>query len=190
MQAGDDAKLVKRILEHRDDAAFTQLYRRYAPVVLGLAFRMLKDRGEADEVLQQVFMKLWDQAGDYDPGRGSLPVWLAVIARSRCLDRLRGRQRRLKHEQPFAEVPEWLNTDKVGALDHLQWKEQRQALLQALGRLRPAQSEAIQAAYFDGQSREEIARRMGLPVGTVKTHLKRGLVKMLSFLNSAAGDPR
>jgi RNA polymerase sigma-70 factor (ECF subfamily) len=188
MQAGDDAELVERIQHGQDEAAFTQLYRRYAPLVLGLALRMLKDRGEADLILQQVFMKLWDRAADFDARRGSLPLWLAVVTRSRCLDLLRTRRRRLNHEQPFAQVPDWLHAEKAGALEHLQWQEQRQVLQQALGKLRPMQSAAIQAAYFDGQSREEIAKRLGLPVGTVKTHLKRGLLKMLFHLKSAGGE--
>jgi RNA polymerase sigma-70 factor (ECF subfamily) len=189
MQSGDDAIWMTRIQQQGDEGAFSKVYRKYSPLVLGIAIRMMRDQVEAEEILQTVFLNLWERAGDFDPSRGSLPVWLAVQCRSRCLDRLRSRGRRLRHEEPVAVMPE-MPHNRPGALDSLELGQQRMLLTKALASLKPAQAEAIRAAYFDGMSRADIALQMRLPLGTVKTHLARGLAFMLELLKGQQEDLR
>ena len=189
MPLGDDAIWMKSIQEQGDDEAFTKIYRQYSPMVMGIAFRMMRDQTEAEDVLQTVFLNVWRRPGDFDASRGSLPVWLAVQCRSRCLDRQRSRRRRLGHETPVAELPETPQNGPA-TLDGLELSQQRMLLMEALASLKPAQSQAIRAAYFDGMSRADIALQMGLPLGTVKTHLSRGLALMLELLKARQGDLR
>jgi RNA polymerase sigma-70 factor (ECF subfamily) len=189
MQFGEDAIWMKGIQQQGDERAFSRVYRKYSPVVMGIALRMMRDQSEAEEILQKVFLSLWERPGDFDPSRGSLPVWLAVQCRSRCLDRLRSRSRRLRHEEPVAEIPETRHR-VPGALDQVELGQQRELLLKALASLKPAQAEAIRGAYFDGLSRADIALKMRLPLGTVKTHLARGLSAMLELLKGQQEDLR
>jgi RNA polymerase sigma-70 factor (ECF subfamily) len=164
-----DVALVERIVA-RDESALAKLYDRHSRLLFGLMLRILRDRGEAEEVLQEVFMALWSRADTYSAALGSPAAWLVSIARNRCIDRLRSRSVRTRvlesvEEPPAADNPE----------SHAVRSEQQEAIRSALVTLPVEQRELIEYAYFLGLTQSELAARFGLPLGTVKTRVRTGL---------------
>ncbi|MCB9597583.1 MAG: sigma-70 family RNA polymerase sigma factor [Sandaracinaceae bacterium] len=153
--------------------ALAELYDRHSPAMLGLGLKLLRDRGEAEEILHDVFLEAWKRAGDYDPSRGSVRTWLMLRMRSRCLDRIKSAARsrtsnagedleRVVGATP-SQAADTVDASRVlGALEELP-EEQRQVL--ALG-------------YFEGLSCTEMADELGIPVGTVKSRLHAGMKKL------------
>ncbi|MBI3982802.1 MAG: sigma-70 family RNA polymerase sigma factor [Gemmatimonadetes bacterium] len=161
-----------------DQAALAELYDRYADTLLALAYRILRDRAEAEDVLLEVLERAWREADRFDPERGSVRVWLTVMVRSRALDLLRVRRRR---ERVAAEAAR-SGDEGVGfrgtAGDASELEDLRRHVVTALQELPPAQREAIELAYYGGLSQSEIAARLSLPLGTVKTRMRDGLQKL------------
>jgi RNA polymerase sigma-70 factor (ECF subfamily) len=160
-----------------DQEALGQLYDSTSAVVLGLARRILRDPSMAEEVTIEVYAQAYQQAWRYDAARGAPVAWLLTMARSRALSRLRQDARRAIHETPLREGPDPAATgagpDDVGAAS-----EMRRLVLKALGGLSPDQRQAIEMAYYLGLSHSEIAARLGQPLGTVKTHIRRGMLHL------------
>lgn len=173
-----DAELV-RAIARGDEQAFASLYRRYSPTLLGFLIRILDSLPEAEDVLQEVFVHVWQRAADFDETRGRVFTWLATIARSRAVDRIRasGTRDRLEakasHERP---------ADVADAVDDAIRREQREELLDALDSIPEGQRDALLLAYFEGFSQSEIAERTGAPLGTVKTRTRDGLRKLRDLL--------
>ncbi|MCM2255695.1 MAG: sigma-70 family RNA polymerase sigma factor [Vicinamibacteria bacterium] len=166
--------LLRRI-EAGDRAALADLYDQHASLVNALCLRILRDRAEAEEVLQEVFLQAWRQAGRYDPARGSVTSWLAVIARSRSLDRLR--RRAARREAPEDAIPVGVEMPRTA---------EAIAVRDALQALPPPQRRALELAYYEGLTQVEIAERTGLPLGTIKTRMRTALLR----LREALGPPR
>lgn len=171
----------------RTAEAFSAFYDAHAPAVMGLCLRMLGRREEAEDAFQEAFAQAWRQADRFDPAAGAPGAWLAVIARSRCLDRLRKRRVRAG-ETPLEpavlaggtlEIP----APDVSALDVLGAAEDRERARRALAALPREQREALEAAYFEGLTQVEIAARTGTPLGTVKTRMRRGLMRLADLLS-------
>ena len=163
----------------RDVAAFTQLYDRYAPAVYALAAHTL-GRADAEEVVQAVFLRLWNKAGQFDAARGLFGAWFMTVARHCVLDELRrrGQQRRLlaigEIEQLLAET-----SDPTVDVEEQAWlRERGEAMARALGTLPPEQRRVLVLAYFGGLSQGEIARQLDVPLGTVKKRIRLGLQKL------------
>jgi len=183
MRAGDpDVALMSRV-EARDPDALAALYDRHAARLLGLARRILGDGGEAEEVLQEVFLFAWRAAATYDPSRGGVLAWLLVATRSRAIDRLRARQ---SASRPPARSLEdagdpAASDDVEGASADRQWS----ALCRAAVRELPAdQRRVLELAYFEGWTQQEIAEKTATPLGTVKTRSRLGLMKLRERLRS------
>lgn len=166
-----DVTLIERIVA-RDQAAVGELYDRYSRLLFGLTMRILRDRGEAEEVLQEVFFQVWSRAATYDAGLGAPIAWLVRIARNKALDRLRANGVRLRAAIDAAPNG-WTTTDtpETRASAH----ERERAVAHALGSLAPEQRLLIEQAYFFGLTQSELAERHGLPLGTVKTRMRTGL---------------
>ena len=158
-------------LARGDRAALGELYDLYAGKVLGLAIRVLKDRSEAEDVVQEVFLQVWRQADRYDPVRGRPEAWVCTMARTRALDRLRRRASRREAPSEAAPPPQG-GAAPEGAL----------AVRAALGSLSDDQRKAVELAYFDGLTQSEIARRLGEPLGTVKTRIRLGMMHLREVL--------
>jgi RNA polymerase sigma-70 factor (ECF subfamily) len=175
MPLKDDASLLAAVAQDRDRRAFESLYDRHHRLVFGLACRMLGDPGEAEELLQQVFLHAWERAGSYDQGRGSAAAWLAVMTRSRCLDHLRkrrrGRSRELAVGEPLLEA--LAGPAPAGPDPRL-----ARAVAEALKNLPPEQRTAVDAVYFQGLTQVEAARTLRLPLGTVKGRLRLAMDKL------------
>jgi RNA polymerase sigma-70 factor (ECF subfamily) len=171
-----DRELMARI-ESRDADAVALLYDRHAARLLGLAERIVGSGGEAEEVLQEVFLHVWRAAASYDASRGSVLAWLLVATRSRSIDRLRARRPASRGElKRLDEVPEAaspLNVESDSA--SRQWEA---ICRSAIGELPAEQRRVLELAYFEGLTHVEIAQRTATPLGTVKTRARLGLMKL------------
>ena len=161
-----DAALIQKIVQ-RDESALAALYDRYASLLSSLLNRILRDTQASEEILQDVFYQLWRNAAQFDPARGSLPGWLAVIARNRAISRLR------RHNP--SEGEELLETTVIVPANLENALAQQQLLGRVKGALENLSSEqraAIELAYFEGLTHSEIASKTGDPLGTVKTRIR------------------
>jgi RNA polymerase sigma-70 factor (ECF subfamily) len=175
----DDAALAQdRSLLFRmsggDAEALRELYARYAVRLHGVALRIVGNREEARDAVQDTFLKAWRQAGRYRPERAEVFAWLVFIARNSAIDRLR---RQKRDPASVAMSPEDLSASLL-APSAKEAAEQQEWLAHHLSHLNPAQREALELAFFTGCTQQEIADRMRTPVGNVKNHLRRGLLKL------------
>lgn len=180
-----DRDLVTR-LQAGQAEALGPIYDRYASLVYTLALKMMAHTQEAEDLTQEVFVSLW-QRQNYDPNRGSLRSYLATFTRSRALDRLRvssNRRRILRRFQrtESAAVTAATPTD-VAAHD-----ERSQTLKAALQQLPETEREVLNIAYFEGYSQSQIAQRLGIPLGTVKTRSRQGLIRLRQLLDAHRFD--
>jgi RNA polymerase sigma-70 factor (ECF subfamily) len=169
-----DVQLLSRIAAG-DQQAFGEFYDRQSSLVLGLLVRLLGNRADADDALQDVFWQVWRSAGQYDSQRASPKAWLCLIARSRATDRLRRRAR-----QPARSVAE-----PVAFADPAQNLEQSESAVhvrEALGELPEAQRSAICLAFYGGRSYDAVAREQQVPVGTIKTRIRLGMQQLRGIL--------
>jgi RNA polymerase sigma-70 factor (ECF subfamily) len=171
-------------LRGRDPRALAALYEQHAPLVHGLALRMLMDAAAAEEVTQDVFLYVWQQAARFDATRGSLAAWLVTLARSRSIDRLRARASQARRIEGLARTTTSELPPATGALDGMLAQERQGRVRSALAMLPAEQRQALEIAYFEGLSHTEIAARLGAPLGTVKTRIRQGMLR----LRAALGD--
>jgi RNA polymerase sigma-70 factor, ECF subfamily len=172
-----DFSLIQRIIQ-QDRSALSVLYDRYARVVYAVAYRSLGLVEESEEVVMDVFAKIWTNAASYDTAKARVDTWIFMMTRSRVLDRLRSKQRRSKVTEAIAvfELPTTTDT----SLD-LEISERRTQVIAALGCLPVEQRQVLELAYFGGWSQREIAEQTGLALGTVKTRIRLGLEKLRSM---------
>ncbi len=173
-----DLALLERIA-HRDAAAVGDLYDRHARVLFSLICRILRDRGDAEDVLQEVLLRVWEKAESYDPILGSPIAWLVRIARNRAIDRLRARGAR-PAAGPDDTLPGLAVDERrvPGPERSAALAEERQSVQRALQQLPTGQRALIEAAFFDGYTHAELADRFGLPLGTVKTRIRTGMLAL------------
>ncbi len=179
-----DPKLLARVVKG-DQQAFGQLYDQSSSLLFTLAFRMLNDREEAAELLQEVYLEVWRKVARYDVGRGTPIAWLITLTRSRAIDRLRSRAAKGLNQMTTpldstsaAQIPDRGATPFESHAD----VELRTLVTSALTELPATQQEAIEMAYYEGLSHTEIAARLNQPLGTVKTRIKLGLTKLRTAL--------
>jgi RNA polymerase sigma-70 factor (ECF subfamily) len=163
-----------------DVAAFEELYDRYSSTLYALLIRVLANAEDAQEVLQETFVKAWTSAKMFDALRGSEVAWLISIARSRGIDRLRARRIRLDREDEAGREISTVSgfVDRTNGADKAIQSEQTVAVRGALAELPDAQRRALELAYFEGLSQSEIATRLSEPLGTVKTRMQLGMKKL------------
>ena len=175
-----------RRLASGDQASAAALYDRHARPVYSLILRIVGDEGEAEDVLQEVFAQAFRQAIRYDASRGPVAAWLLMMARSRSIDRLRSRRTRPEaqasdDQHAMDEMPGSMPDAATSMLS----EEQTRIVQRALGALPLIQRVAIELAYYDGLSHREIAERLEEPLGTVKTRIRLGLLKLRDALTEA-----
>ena len=182
--ASQDRQTIER-MRRRDSAALADLYDRYARSVYSLACRILTDRTEAEDVVQEVFSQAWRQADAYDAKRAPVAGWLLMMTRTRAIDRLRARSGRVQMVQALPTLPD--PPDQHEGPEALAIGEQEAARVRAaLDTLTESQRSAIELAYYEGLSQSDIAARLREPLGTVKTRIRTGLLKLRSALRDAA----
>ena len=167
-----------------DREAFGTFYDRYAPLVYPLIVRIVRDRSDAADVLQDVFWEAWQGATTYDPARGTPEAWMITRARTRAIDRVRALRRRGETFVPPLDEGLTAAPAEAGG-DAAERAEDRGLVLSALGELPPAQREAIELAYYTGLTQTEIAERLKQPLGTVKTRIRLGLERLREVVRRA-----
>lgn len=178
-----DIVLLDRIIA-RDEGAVGELYDRHSRLLFGLILRILRDRSEAEEVLQEVFVLVWTRAETYNVALGSPAAWLVRIARNRAIDRLRANTVRLRAVEAAPEpAPE--ESPETRAVQ----SEQQRAVAQALQALPSDQRVLIEQAYFLGLTQSELAERFKLPLGTVKTRIRTGMIALRQQLSQVFIEP-
>jgi RNA polymerase sigma-70 factor (ECF subfamily) len=179
-----DLELVERIRQG-DQGALDLLYKRYSAPVYSLVWKVLQNSEEAEDVALDVFWQVWRQAGRYDPSRGAPPAWIFTLARSRAIDRLRARKRR-EDRTVSIDDPE-LNIDpldeKAAPDDVVSFRQNRDAVRAAMTKLSAVQREAVELAFLKGMTHVEIAEKLGQPLGTVKTRIRQGLIRLRKHLD-------
>jgi RNA polymerase sigma-70 factor, ECF subfamily len=176
----NDVELMKAVAAG-DETALAQVYDRYRVILFGLLMRILNNREEAEDVLQEVFLQVWRRAADFDESRGRPFTWLVTLARSRGIDRLRSLAARERVAIAGAREESELVSD--AATDAFR-SEQRGLVSTALSQLPEEQKKPLMLAYFDGLTQSEIATRLGAPLGTVKTRMRTGMLKLRELLAS------
>ena len=159
-----------------DEQAMAQLYDRYSPIIYSVALRVLGDTGAAEDILQEVFLQLWRSPDMFDASRGSMPGWLAVIARNRAIDSLRKR----RPETDINQVVVSVEPDLAGKAE---WSRAADKIRGALGGMPAPQRSALEMAFFEGLTHTEIAEKTGEPLGTVKTRIRAGLMTLRKAFN-------
>jgi RNA polymerase sigma-70 factor (ECF subfamily) len=167
-----------------DASAVAALYDRYAPRAFGLILQILKNQTDAEDVVQETFLQVWQQAGRFDPDKGKPVVWLLMLARSRAIDQLRKKQSRLVTIP--ASLPEQPSSN-LAASDEVQLKESQKLTCSALCTLPHEQQEPIRLAFYEGLTHLEIAQHLQLPLGTVKTRIRTGMQRLRTSL-AASGE--
>jgi RNA polymerase sigma-70 factor (ECF subfamily) len=165
-----DVDLIAR-MARGDEAALSALYDRYAPAAFALALRVTGDRSEGEDVVQAVFLRLWQVAGRFDAERGTVSSWLLTSIRHESIDRIRRRQ---AHDRAIRRSAPEASTGSEPARD----TDTTKRLRAAVQSLPTDQREAVELAYFEGWSQSEIAERLGQPLGTIKTRLRLGMMKL------------
>lgn len=179
-----DEALVRRVAEVRDEGALSELYDRYAAVILGAGVRFLGDRGAAEDLLQDVFVSVWRSAGSFDDSRASFATWIHRVTRNRATDLVRRRRARVKTVSESSAF-------EPGEEDSTNSLSRNFDVAAALLKLSPVHREILTLAYFEGLSQREISSRTGTPLGTVKsrtTAALRALRTHVSHPNESPAD--
>lgn len=164
-----------------DEAALARLYDAYRVILFALLVRILNSREEAEDVLQEVFLQVWQRARDFDEKRGRPFTWLVTLTRSRAIDRLR----QLGSRQRLATGAAEQQTDTVSdALSDTIKSGQNEMVRRALAEIPEDQRNTLMLAYFDGLTQSEIALKLGAPLGTVKTRMRGGMIKLRALLGT------
>lgn len=179
----DDEELMQRLVL-RDLAAFRTLYARYSSLVYSAALRVVRDPQIAEDMVQEIFLRLWRKPESYTASRGKFATWLTSVTRNRAVDEVRSRGRRFRHEtaSPEEQERELPGPDIDDPALTAELSDQRRLILTALSQLPAEQRQTIELAYFGGLTQQEIAERLGQPLGTVKTRIRLGMQKLRSAL--------
>ena len=186
-RASDEAVLLA--IQRRDDAALAELYDRYGRLAFGLAYRVVGERGGAEDVVQEAFLSVWRHAARYRPERGGARSWLLAIVHNAAIDRRRGRFKRELSDVELDSVAFALETDAEDTFVVVAAGIRAEQVREALTALPLEQRQAIELAYFGGLTHQEIAERTGTPLGTVKSRMRLGLLKLRTLLADADDAP-
>jgi len=186
----EDTALVARLIQG-EGSALEELYDRYGRAVYSLTLRMLGDVQSAEELTQEVFLRLWRQAPSYQPSRGAFLTWLLSIAHNMAIDEIRRRKRRpLLMDGTDEDQTLLLLPDPRSDVERDAWLASLQTHVRdALTAIPPAQRQAIELAYFGGLTQREIAEYLGEPLGTIKTRMRLGMLKLRERLGPLVEVP-
>ena len=176
------ANLIEAIAARQDRAAFASLFRHYAPRVKAFIMRGGTDAETAQEVAQEALIMVWRKAASFDPGRASPITWMVAIARNRAIDRLRASA--VSRRMEPIESADAVSDPAPAAVERVEMAQQHQRLSRCLAELEARHASAIRAAFLDGTTYEELAARMSVPLGTMKSWIRRGLLKLRACLEA------
>jgi RNA polymerase sigma-70 factor (ECF subfamily) len=161
-----------------DRSAFAEFYDRHSVLMFSVASRILNDPAEAEDVLQEAFMQIWEKAGKFDPGLGRASSWAAILVRNRAIDRIRSAQRRTRLAQEAGPELAFAAAESGTANEIVHGAEKAKLIQSAIGVLPADQRKAIELAYFSGLTHTEISEKLQEPLGTIKARIRRGLLKL------------
>ena len=182
-EVSPDATLMQQLLR-RDVGAFEELYERHSRIVYSLVLRILRQGSTAEEVVQDVFLQLWRNSAQYDLSRPFVP-WLLTLARNRALDQLRLKSERQRRREEQTEVFPQIASAAPEYERELDEKRRAERVRMLIGSLPTAQKKAIELAYFEGLSHSEIAASLKEPLGTVKSWIRNGLLRLKEGLQAS-----
>jgi len=167
-----------------DQAAFSDLYDVLSPRVLGLIIRVLKDHSQSEEVTQEVFLEVWQTAARFDPNKGGAATWILTMAHRRAIDRVRSSQSSRDRDTKIGIRDYAPDYDNVA--DTVEVRVEHERVSKALARLTELQRQAVTLAYYGGYSHSEVASILSVPIGTVKTRLRDGMIRLRDELGVAS----
>jgi RNA polymerase sigma factor (sigma-70 family) len=161
-----------------DQQAFADLYKATSSRVYGVIVRMMHDRGEAEDILQEVYATAWRRADSFDPARGSAMTWLITLGRNRTIDRMRQHREELLGDDQAPEIADDAPTPAAAA----EASQEHRRLEECLDRLEPQQGRAVREAFFSGVTYSELANKLAVPLGTMKSWIRRSLMALKTCL--------
>ena len=183
-QSPDDLALIQAVAK-RDKDAFEQLYQRHSSLLFGLTLKILGNRSDAEDVLQDTFIQVWKTAGSFEVKRGKPLAWLIMLTRSRAIDRVRSRTTRVRVTEAASAEPQ---ADAPSPTQQASDSESQLIVRRAIGALPAEQRTPIELAYFGGLTQTEIAQQLGQPLGTVKTRMRTGMLRLREQLNPVSSE--
>lgn len=179
----DERELMKRI-KARDAEALEQLYDAYSSLLYGLVIPIVKKKEEAEDLLQEVFLRIWEKAYTFDETRGNVYSWIVTLARNKAIDRIRSKGYKTQQKATAStDEPDFtLEGDRYDPLETTIHSDRAELVKTALEQIPKKQRQVIEIAYYKGMTQSEIAEHLDLPLGTVKTRTRQGLIKLKDIL--------
>lgn len=173
----NDVDLLREI-SAGDRSAFARFYDQYSKLLFSIAFKILNDAKEAEDVLQEVFLQVWDKAGHYDPRLGKPVSWAVTLTRNKAIDHIRSSQRRSRLMEEAATEMAVRSDGDATANESVRGKESAEQINSAVAELPADQRKAIEMAFFSGLTQNEISETLREPLGTIKARIRRGMLKL------------
>jgi RNA polymerase sigma-70 factor (ECF subfamily) len=176
----------------RDERAAAEVYDRFAPMLMAVAFRITRSTADSEEIVLDTLAQAWRQADRFEESRGTVSTWLAMMARSRAFDVVRRQSRHARYEasvteREMNEIPD-MSEAAAAMAGVAEAAERRAHVARALAALPAAQREAVELAFYDGLSHSEVAERLREPLGTIKTRVRLGMLKLRELLQPLAAE--
>ncbi|NGP89341.1 sigma-70 family RNA polymerase sigma factor [Aliifodinibius halophilus] len=174
---------MKRI-QSRDDEALEELYDLYKRLLFSMVISIVKKKEEAEDLLQEIFVKIWNKAESFDPDRGNVYSWIVTLARNQAIDRIRSKGYKTQKKQSVSihEPLFSLEGDKHDPMETTIFSDRAELVKKALEKIPEKQSEVIKIAYYRGLTQSEISDQLDIPLGTVKTRTRQGMIKLKRIL--------
>jgi RNA polymerase sigma-70 factor (ECF subfamily) len=172
-----DVELLRQIAAG-NRAAFAEFYDCHSTLMFSVASKILNDAGEAEDVLQEVFVQIWEKAGKFDPKLGRAASWTAILVRNKAIDRIRASQRRSRLAEEAGVAHAIAEEVSDSANENFYGHDKAKFIHSAIVELPEEQRQAIELAYFSGLTQDEISKKLNAPLGTIKARIRRGLLKL------------
>jgi RNA polymerase sigma-70 factor (ECF subfamily) len=174
-------------VQNGDKHALRKLYDRFSKILFGMIYKILRNKEEAEDLLQEIFVKIWNKADQFDPSRGSAYSFIATLARNRAIDRTRSRAFKNRRKDDYVinddEYSFNLSTDNPNPEEKIEINERAVGVRKALAQLNEKERQVLYISYFEGLSQTEIADKIDIPLGTVKYRMRQGMIKLREMLS-------
>lgn len=181
--ADDEIELMRRI-KGREEEALAELYDLYNRLLYGLIISIVKKREEAEDVLQEVFITIWERASTFNEDKGNVYSWIITLTRNKAIDRIRSKGYKTQQKaSQDVDAPEFsLEGDNFDPLETTIFSDRAELVRKALTEIPDKQSEVLKIAYYSGMTQQEISDKLKIPLGTVKTRMRQGMLKLKDIL--------